>query len=173
MKKQRNVFRNKYRTSSLRLKNWDYRSAGKYFITICTKNRALSFGRVVQGKMELNELGQFAFDYMKSLNMHKEYAKLIIHVVMPNHLHAIIELNGMPEEKRSSTFGPLQSNSLSSIVNQYKGKVTKYATKNNLPWEGWQIRFHDHIIRNDQDYENIFNYIINNPSQWENDRFHR
>ena len=123
--------------------------------------------------MELNELVRFAFEYMNNLNLHNEYVKLIIHVVMPNHLHAIIELKGVPEEKQQASFGPLQSKSLSSLVNQYKGKVTKYAIKNDLPWEGWQSRFHDHIIRNDHDYENIYNYIINNPSQWQSDRYHR
>jgi putative transposase len=173
MKKQRNVYRDKYRTSSLRLKNWDYRNAGKYFITICTKNRALSFGSIVEGKMELNDLGRFAYDYLNNLNLHNEYVKMIIHVIMPNHLHAILQLKGIPEQKQTATFGPLQSGSLSSFLNQYKGKITKYATKNQFLWEGWQDSFYDHIIRNDQDYENIYNYIRNNPSQWENDRFYR
>jgi putative transposase len=170
--KNKKYFRGKYLTSSIRLKNWDYRNAGKYFITICTKNRAFSFGSISDEKMELNELGQFAFDYLNGLNSKKENVRLLIHIVMPNHMHAILELKGVPGEKQSNSFGQLQTDSLSSIVNQYKGKVTQYATRNHLPWEGWQSRFHDHIIRNDQDYENIYNYIVNNPAQWQKDRFY-
>ena len=79
----------------------------------------------------------------------------------------------MKKQKQFATFGPLQSKSLSSFVNQYKEKITKYATANQLTWEGWQDSYHDHIIRNDQDYDNIYNYIRNNPSQWRNDCFYR
>ena len=61
-------------------------------------------------------------------------------------------------------------NSISTIIRSYKSAVTKHANRLNLP-NGWQERFHDHIIRNKEEYERISNYIINNPKNWKEDRF--
>jgi REP element-mobilizing transposase RayT len=64
-------------------------------------------------------------------------------------------------------FGP-QSQNLASIIRGYKTGVTKYARNNNIDF-GWQSRFHDHIIRNNTEYQRIKNYIINNPKNWNDD----
>jgi REP element-mobilizing transposase RayT len=64
-------------------------------------------------------------------------------------------------------FGP-QSQNLASIIRGYKTGVTKYARNNNIDF-GWQSRFHDHIIRNNAEYQRIKNYIINNPKNWNDD----
>lgn len=61
-------------------------------------------------------------------------------------------------------------NTISSIVGGYKSSVTKYAHRLGYAF-GWQARFHDHIIRNDGEYQRISNYIINNPSNWAADKF--
>jgi len=64
-----------------------------------------------------------------------------------------------------------KSNSVSTIIRSYKSAVTKHA--NRLGFEnGWQPRFHDHIIRNDAEYQRISNYIINNPDNWKDDKFY-
>ena len=52
----------------------------------------------------------------------------------------------------------------------FKSAVTTFAVKNNIEF-GWQERFHDHIIRNEESYQKIRNYIINNPSNWKTDKF--
>ncbi len=62
-------------------------------------------------------------------------------------------------------------NSLSSIIGSYKSAVTKHANRLELPF-GWQTRFHEHIIRDDVEYQRIKNYIINNPTHWEEDKFY-
>ena len=61
-------------------------------------------------------------------------------------------------------------NTISSMVGSYKSAVTKWCNKNNLPF-GWQSRFHDHIIRDNDEFQRIKNYIINNPANWEQDKF--
>lgn len=62
-------------------------------------------------------------------------------------------------------------NSISTIIGSYKSSVTKHANRLNLE-NGWQVRFHDHIIRTKEEYLRIKYYIRNNPRNWEKDRFH-
>ena len=64
-----------------------------------------------------------------------------------------------------------KSNSVSTIIRSYKSAVTKHANRLGLE-NGWQPRFHDHIIRNDVEYQRIANYINNNPAQWQEDKFY-
>ena len=78
-------------------------------------------------------------------------------------MHGVSTISG-------NKFGP-QSKNLSSIVRGFKSSVTTWARKNNIPFH-WQDRFHDHIIRNATAYNRISNYIINNPSQWQEDKFY-
>ena len=68
-------------------------------------------------------------------------------------------------------FQNIGKNTVSSIVGSYKSAVTKHANRLGLK-NGWQTRFHDHIIRNDAEYQRISNYIINNPNKWMEDKFH-
>lgn len=67
-------------------------------------------------------------------------------------------------------FGP-QSKNLASIIRGFKSAVTTFARNNNLPFD-WQPRFHDHVIRNETEYQRISNYIINNPAKWSEDKFY-
>ena len=204
-------FQNKYRISSTRLQNWDYRWAGAYFITICTQNREHFFGEIENGKMQLSEIGKIAemewlktFELRPDMNLYQgEF------VVMPNHFHAIIGIgenefnrpsrigNGNRRDamhcvstndnnkdamhcvstidtntnKPQNQFGP-QSKNLASIVRGFKSSVTVAARKINPDFQ-WQSRFHDHIIRNEESFQKITNYIICNPANWQDDKFYK
>lgn len=68
-------------------------------------------------------------------------------------------------------FGP-QSKNLASIIRGFKSSVTTFAHKNNIKF-GWQSRFHDHIIRNNAEYNRIKTYIIKNPANWPQDKFYK
>lgn len=192
-------FKNKYRIETTRLKNWNYGWNALYFVTICTQNRISFFGNIVDKKMELSEIGYAAEKYWFEIPEHFPFVKLREFVVMPNHIHGIIEIakndaghNGcgggdgdvetqnfaslpqpQPQQYTTSSsknkFGP-QSQNLASIIRGYKIGVTKFAKTINNQW-GWQPRFHDHIIRDDKSLQNISNYIINNPTKWEEDTF--
>lgn len=74
----------------IRLQTWDYRSSAQYFITICSKNRKYLFGEILNKKMQLNELGNYANQCLNHINTFNENADIPVFIVMPNHIHAII-----------------------------------------------------------------------------------
>ncbi|MBF6611234.1 MAG: hypothetical protein ITF99_08875 [Chryseobacterium sp.] len=178
-------FRNKYRIPSARLQKWDYQWAAAYFITICTKDRLHYFGKIQNGTMILNEIGNIVMiEWMKTMEIRQDMnLELGEFVVMANHFHGILiigdnEYNGRDAMHCVSTgtssvipkqFGPQRKN-VSSVIRGFKSSVTKNARILN-PYFAWQTRFHDHIIRDARSFENISNYIINNPGNWDKDQF--
>ncbi len=191
-------FQNKYRIPSARLQGWDYGSNAVYFVTICTKDRECFFGEIVetqnfasqqQPTMQFSPIGKIANDYWLEIPKHFPFVKLDEFVTMPNHVHGIIIIDKRDDDgdrrdakfcvstgeqtqpSSTNTFGP-QSKNLASIIRGYKSAVKKYATINNINF-AWQSRFHDHIIRDNQSFNNISNYIINNPGNWAQDQFFR
>lgn len=173
-------FNTKYRIPSARFKNWDYRSNGIYFITICTQNRECFFGKIDNGKMALNTIGNLAQEYWLEIPLHFSFVELGPFVVMPNHLHGVLIIN---KNDTFNTVETLQCNvstndamssispkpgSISTIIRSYKSAVTKHVRKHHANFQ-WQARFYDVIIRNEFTYENIFSYIEANPMNWEQD----
>ena len=82
-----------------------------------------------------------------------------------------------PQSPAQQRFQNQGQNTVSSIIGSYKSAVTKHCnrlqlTDNDGVVFGWQSRFHDHIIRNDAEYQRINDYIENNPKNWDNDKFH-
>jgi putative transposase len=92
-------FQNKYRIESTRLTNWDYRSIGAYFITICTHNREHYFGEIENGKMILSNIGVLANVFWYEIKNHTNNIELGEFVVMPNHIHGILIVNNMDLKK--------------------------------------------------------------------------
>lgn len=179
------IFKNKYRIDSSRLKNWDYGSQGLYFVTICTKDRGNYFGEIEEHLQETQyaaetqniaetqnvaslrrtEIGNVAHNNWLDIPKHFQFVELDEFVVMPNHIHGVIFINKPDKEKwEPNRFGP-QSQNLASIIRGYKAAVKAYATINNIEFS-WQPRYHDRVIRNQKEYLNIREYIFNNPQQW-------
>jgi REP element-mobilizing transposase RayT len=186
-------YQNKYRISSARLASWDYSSNGRYFITVCTKKRNDYFGQIINGEMQLSEIGKIARQCWMEIPDHFLFVNLDEFVVMPNHMHGIIiidtpVMNGgivetghalsllrrpprqLPQQQYHPRFRNQGKNSISSMVGSCKSAVTKWCNENHISF-GWQTRFHDHIIRDDNEFERIRNYIMNNPANWEMDKF--
>ena len=224
-------FRNKYRISSARLQCWDYGQDATYFVTICTEGKQCCFGDVVNGKMSLSGIGIIADILWHEIENHAQHIELGEFVVMPNHVHGILILNGndpVGADNRNvadnaykvetthdivvetthdivvetthdivvetthdivvetthalslrgnnqQTIGQKRfqnqgKNTLSSIIGSYKSAVSKHAHRLGFHFV-WQSRFYDHIIRNDQSYRNIAEYISNNPAKWDDDEF--
>ncbi len=160
---------------SIRLKEYDYSNAGWYYITICTKNFVPWFGKVRASKVLYNELGLLVLKYIKEIQEHFNNAELDDFIIMPNHLHFIIILNdvvGTRDRVSLRRFGNIEKGSLSLIINQFKGSVTRFARKNGYDKFAWQSRFYEHIIRNDKDLYRIRTYINNNPLKWELDEYY-
>ena len=187
-------FKEKYRIPSTRLQSWDYGSNGMYFITICTGDRRRFFGKIVQGKMMLSHVGILADVLWYEIKNHGKNIELAEFVVMPNHIHGILILdnlhlgrdkaclvsttNNVTNTTNAKTnpigrdrFQNQGKNTISSIVGGYKSAVTKHAHRLGFDFY-WQSRFHDHIIRNEQSYLQIAEYVINNPRNWRDDCFY-
>ena len=184
-------YNNKYRIESVRLKNWDYRNNGAYFITINTRNRNHFFGKIINNEMILSSIGEIAQNFWVEIPNHFPFVELGNFVIMPNHTHGILIINNtipvislqcneMDESLQCndsttkqyySNISP-KSGSVSTIIRSYKSVVSKHARKLNSEFN-WQPKFHDHIIRNSESFERIQNYIENNPSNWKEDKFYK
>ena len=151
---------------SLRLKDYDYSQNGAYFITICTKDRKPLFGAVgadsISAQIISNAFEQIIAQY--------PCVSCPIYVVMPNHFHAILTIDRADMESAPTISIVVQGFKRLSTIEYIK------AVKDGLlpPFDKqiWQRTFHDHIIRNENDYLEIAEYIQNNPLRWQLDRFY-
>jgi len=169
---------NIHHRKSIRLKGYDYSQAGLYFVTICCQDRMCLFGNVIADKMILNDAGKIADNCWMEIPKHFPNAVLHEYIVMPNHVHGIIELIDVANVG-AKNFSPLQhsplfkspSKTIGSIVRGFKIGVTKWFRNNTDIETVWQRNYHEHIIRNGQSYQTISEYIINNPAKWKDDKF--
>ena len=127
-----------------RITNYDYSQNGAYFVTICTQNRAKILSEIVgaDARIVLTSFGQIAEKYIRSAPEVEKY------VIMPDHIHLIIGLND-------------QNKKISGIVRSIKTLITK-----EIGVPVFQRSYYDHVIRNQQDYNEIWEYIENNPGKW-------
>ena len=179
---------------SIRLKGYDYSKAGLYFITICCEDKKDRFGYVENGVMILNEYGQIAHDEWLQLEERFPNMEMDVFQIMPNHMHGIIELtvgstlavdrnyageNLKKEiEQGDLRAGASPAHTIPDIVGAYKSLVSNgclelFKFKNEKMGKLWQRNYYEHIIRNDTSYQNISNYIINNPAKWNEDKFYK
>ena len=93
------------------------------------------------------------------------------HVTINNQNHVSINNTPANNGKTDAASAKWKPGILGSIINQYKRICTIHARKIN-PGFAWQSRFHDHIIRNHESFIGISNYIINNPVNWQDDKFY-
>ena len=220
---------------SIRLKGYDYSQAGLYFITICCQNRICLFGHIQNGQMILNDAGKIANECWLEIPKHFPHVILHEHVIMPNHIHGIIELTvwaeNFPPDKNTTTnenisstndnisanenigaengnvgaknisnetvgaknisnetigaknisnetvwaknISPIRSPSktIGAIVRGFKIGVTKWMRHNTNVHDVWQRNYYENIIRNEQSYATISDYIRNNPAKWNADKF--
>ena len=89
-------FQNKYRIPSARAV-WHEYDAGVYFVTICTAERVHCFGEIIDGTMELSNIGRIAEECFLQMTVHYPYTSILSFVIMPNHIHAIIFIDGCYE----------------------------------------------------------------------------
>jgi REP element-mobilizing transposase RayT len=172
---------------SIRLKGYDYTQNGAYYITIVTYQRWHLFGEVVNGEMQLNELGKIARDEWFKTAQLRPYVTLFEDdfVVMPNHVHGIIliennyhDVGARQRHTRTDMhdghiekFGKPVAGSIPTIVRAYKSAVT-YAINKLQNQRGavlWQANYYEHIIRNERDYQAKRDYILSNPMHWDRD----
>lgn len=174
------------RRKQIRLQNCDYSQTGVYFVTICTHNREMLFGDIVDGGMVYTDCGKIAVEEIHHTNQQREKDNIFIsdYVIMPNHVHMIVNIVGtrlaVSVQPQFEAFSKPTKKSLSSVIRSYKSAVTNRIHRIEADGHGkpcpyikvWQGRYYDHIIRDEQDFYKISEYIENNPSKWEEDRFY-
>ena len=172
----------KHHRKSIRLKGYDYTHPGGYFVTIVTLWRECMFGKIVDGVMQLNELGQIIWECWEEIPAHFPNTDVNEFVVMPNHVHGILfihEGNGTPicpacvgAQHAAPLRGMkinVKSGSLGAIIRSFKSAVTRRAGRELNSANIWQRNYYEHIIRNNADWERICNYIAANPLNWVED----
>lgn len=186
-------FIDKYKIDSSRKRGWNYSNPGYYFITICTYEENNFFGKIVEGKMEYKTIGKIAVEeLLKTFNM-RSYLKLIAWVVMPNHVHMLFSIRDIPVETRcnaslqgtTKTMGIISNyrnhpgfyktlncksnEEVSKVIREYKGAVKRIANQQHL-FFGWQTRYYDEVIQDENKLKTVIYYIRNNVKNWEKDR---
>lgn len=162
-----------------RLKDYDYSSAGAYFLTFCTYNRQKLLSDVVGAihespetvyelsEIKLKKCGEIVDRIINDVPKRFE-VEIITYVIMPNHIHMIVFINDVRAIRES----PLQARSLiSKIIGYIKMNSSKEIHLFLPDKKLWQRNYFDHIIRDDNDYLNIMEYIQTNPGKWTEDRF--
>ena len=153
--------------------------AGWYFVTICTKDRenllsvikqnvgaddsVRPYGASAGFHVSLTEIGKIVEECLVLLNNENEGIRLDKYVIMPNHVHAVIQLEG-------STGGQSRP-PLQRVMQRFKSITTRrcWVLGRNVIW---QRSFYDHVIRNEQEYLRVWQYIDDNPANWAEDEYY-
>lgn len=153
---------------SLRLANYDYSRSNLYFLTICVKGRVCSFGSVDINRHPLMQISQYGLIAEKQwLWLADQYPYIRLHgfVIMPNHIHGVLEIK--PSFNYAQKVKPLPE-----IVGAYKTTVSKMIHLEGLTAFSWQRSFYDKIIYDEKTFDSILSYIKTNPFNWKEDTFY-
>jgi REP element-mobilizing transposase RayT len=192
----------KHHRRSIRLCEYDYAKIGAYFVTICTYQRECLFGEIVDGLMCLNNIGLIVQMCWHNLPRHFTNVQLDSFVIMPNHLHGIIVIgddcrgealvqtnhNSNSEIstqvlRPSSQSQGTKPGSLGAIIQNFKSvstrKINQIRAKYSHLADGiqhpyiWQRNYYEHVIRNEESWHRIRQYIVENPIHWAEDKENR
>jgi putative transposase len=175
---------------SPRVKWFDYRSAGRYAVTICTQNRDHAFGEIREKRMFFNGVGRIARTLWYSLPDRFPGICLDAFVLMPNHLHGILVIpsaqlthENMPERFQPSMRALMQEHhpelqayqppSLGKIIRAYKGAATYQIRQSGAKNFVWQDRYWSSILSTKMILQHARRYIYENPQNWEKDALHK
>jgi putative transposase len=183
----------KHHRHSIRLKKYDYTQAGGYFITIVTFQREHVFGEIQNSEMQLNKFGLVAKQQWEKLPKRFQNIELGEYVIMPNHMHGIIQILGASRTgtakdsrdqddsptRRARTehhapteqFGQPVPGSIPTIIRSYKSAVA-YRINLMRGIKGipvWHGNYYEHVIRSHEDWDRIHRYIESNPARWAED----
>ncbi len=153
----------------MRLNGYDYSSSGCYFVTICTHNGLLLFG---DGK-NLSSIGEIVDNEIQKISNHYTDVKIDNYIVMPDHIHMMITIGCETLKNNDDTIinevlGKISHSRLETIVGLFKSGVTREIHKIRPDiTKIWQKSFYDHIIKNEKDYNETWDYIDANPIRWQ------
>jgi len=163
---------------SIRLKGYDYSQAGLYFITVVCQDREFLFGEIADGKMALNDPGKMVEHQWLALKNRFPHIDLHEYVVMPNHFQGILEIVGATLVVAPTPVVAPTNKTIGDMMDAFKSITTVEYIRGvkNCGWPPfngklWQRNYWEHIIRNEQSFHRISQYIINNPTKWNSDKF--
>lgn len=152
-----------------RLKDYDYDSAGAYFITVCTQDRKCLLSHIVGGgafdapENQLTSMGKIVEKYIQSGN-HIDRVTVEKYVIMPNHVHLLLIVDMVDGTSRA----PSPTN---AVIPHFMSTFKRFCHR-DIGQKIFQRSYHDHVVRDRQDYLKIWEYIDDNPKQWELDCFY-
>jgi len=181
-----------------RLKGFDYSQNGCYFLTVCTHDRNHFFCNIIENKIELSEYGEIVKNTIIDLPNHNDYIEINNFTIMPNHIHMIISIhrrerfitvpnntptvpNNTPTVPNNTPAVPnIKTHGIPEIIRQLKTfsskRINEFQKRNGcepFPTHAiWQKSYHDHIIRNNDDYQRMWQYIDENPVRWSEDKYY-
>ncbi len=154
----------------LRLPEYDYSGPGAYFVTICTQDRRCILSEIIVGdgvldvpQVRLSPYGSIVESTLLEIQEHYSWLTIENRVIMPNHIHLLLRIK---EDGTSRTPSPTNARlpMLLSTIKRFSNR------KAGIPL--WQRSYHEHVIRNERDYREIWEYIENNPARWAEDRYY-
>ena len=167
---------------SIRLDGYDYSQEGAYFVTIVTQGRECLLGEVQNSHMSLSRAGEMVSRVWKGLPSRFHNVSVENFVVMPNHIHGIVEIQnvGAPlvgaltAEATGATTRVAPT--LGMVIGSFKSLTTVHFAR-GVRQEGWpafqsrlwQRNYYEHIIRNSESRRRILEYLAANPENWDND----
>ena len=151
-----------------RLYGFDYSSANTYFVTMCTRNKEKILSEITVGngvldipQIKLSAFGKIAEKYILQLNDFYGHISVENYIIMPHHIHLLIRIDNACGA--SGTPHPTNME-LPKFISTFKRFCNKEYGLNI-----WQTSYHDHIVRNEDDYNKIWQYIENNHLKWTDD----
>ncbi len=155
-----------------RLADCGYDAPGAYFITICTAEKKRLLSEILAGEaltspaVALTALGELVQVRLLALPDRFPNLRLDKYVLMPNHVHILLTLT-----QAEGSGGASPSPTVIDAVRAFKSITARLARPYLSGSPLWQRSFYDHVVRNEADYREIWNYIDGNPSKWAEDRF--
>lgn len=153
------------------MKYFDYSENHRYFITICSDDKRKMFSDISVGEglappvIHLSAIGKIIEEQLLALSTRYPVIEIENYVIMPNHLHMILRIE--------NTGGASPSPTTHDIICTLKSLVTRSCRQIGYQGNIWQRSYYEHIIRNEDDYKNTWNYINNNPAHWAEDKYYQ
>ncbi len=152
----------------IRLPDYDYSSPGAYFVTICTHEKRCILSSVAVGaaisrppEVRLTRYGEIVDLAIQNIASVYPHISIDKYVIMPNHVHLILQIH---TDKNGRL---IAAPTVSTIIGQMKRWASRQA---KIPL--WQKSYHEHVIRSEADYREIWEYIDTNPARWAEDRYY-
>ena len=167
----------------LRLPDHDYSAPGAYFVTICTRDRRCILSEIAVGdgvldvpNVRLSPYGEILAETLQEIEHTYSWLSLDRHVIMPNHIHLLLRIEGNGPSRTpaptNTVDGPSGTPAPTNETLPMLVSTFKRFTNRRCGIQLWQRSYHEHVIRSEDDYRQIWEYIENNPVRWVEDRYY-